>query len=189
MNATSSEKTSRVNQEELLAIGLKHCSKCTSTKPTDKFSNNKARYDGLSIWCKSCVTAYNKERNKRPEVKARTAELALVRYHKLTPEQKAEYNSIERNKKWHLKRQYNITLDWYNEKLSEQGGGCAICNKKPSEGRFLSVDHDHACCPTGGKSCGKCVRGLLCVTCNSGLHWLENNSWRPSAESYLENFN
>lgn len=185
MDATSSMKSSRTNQAELLSIGLKHCSKCASTKPTDMFARNRARYDGLSIWCKSCVSAYNKERGQKPEIKARSAELALARYHKLTDEEKAEYNSPKRRKKWHLQGKYNITLDWYYKKLSEQGGGCAICHKPPPENGFLSIDHDHSCCPVGGRSCGKCVRGLLCVTCNAGLHWIEKDSWRSAAESYL----
>jgi hypothetical protein len=28
------------------------------------------------------------------------------------------------------------------------------------------VDHDHACCQKKNRSCGKCIRGLLCHTCN-----------------------
>jgi len=38
-------------------------------------------------------------------------------------------------------------------------------------------DHDHVCC-SGKKSCGKCLRGLLCHGCNTKLGALENNDWR-----------
>jgi hypothetical protein len=51
--------------------------------------------------------------------------------------------------------------------LVRQGGGCAICRRDNGK-RLLAVDHDHACCP-GERTCGKCVRGLLCDGCNHGL--------------------
>ena len=40
----------------------------------------------------------------------------------------------------------------------------------------LFVDHDHNCCPENGKSCGKCVRGLLCMKCNFTVGTVENCS-------------
>lgn len=49
--------------------------------------------------------------------------------------------------------------------LSAQGGVCAIC--QAGEG-VLQVDHDHSCC-AGQRSCGSCVRGLLCAKCNTAV--------------------
>lgn len=57
--------------------------------------------------------------------------------------------------------------------LEAQGGGCAICGTPPN-GRRLSVDHDHSCCP-GVKTCGKCVGGLLCNRCNVGIGNLQDS--------------
>lgn len=63
-----------------------------------------------------------------------------------------------------LRRHYRMTAAEYAEILSRQEGRCAICRKKPGN-RRLSVDHDHRCC-AGKVSCGSCVRGLLCSSCN-----------------------
>jgi hypothetical protein len=68
---------------------------------------------------------------------------------------------------------YGLTLADYETLFIVQGGVCAICHQPPGAQR-LSVDHDHACCP-GYRSCGKCIRGLLCARCNSSLGWFENN--------------
>lgn len=57
----------------------------------------------------------------------------------------------------------------------------------------LSIDHDHSCCNydsvRGHKvSCGKCVRGLLCSTCNTALGLLGEDTQRIAGLlSYLEN--
>ena len=56
---------------------------------------------------------------------------------------------------------YRLTQEDYDRLLEEQSGLCAIC----LETGPLQVDHDHSCCP-GEKSCGDCVRGLLCRRCN-----------------------
>lgn len=62
-----------------------------------------------------------------------------------------------------------ITESQYQKLLDEQKGQCAICGQGPGpKCKQFSVDHDHACCPTD-VSCGKCVRGLLCNSCNLGL--------------------
>jgi hypothetical protein len=66
-------------------------------------------------------------------------------------------------------RVYGIDPEFYAALLQYQGGKCYICRRATdrSEGgsKSLAVDHDHSCC-ADTKSCGRCVRGLLCNTCN-----------------------
>lgn len=68
-----------------------------------------------------------------------------------------------------LKRKFGITLEQYEQLLAAQGGACSVCGKtEKANRRRLAVDHDHSCCP-GQVTCGKCLRGLLCSSCN--LHF------------------
>lgn len=80
----------------------------------------------------------------------------------------------------YVKRTYGITRAEYKEMLEAQGGGCAICGQANPDGRVLVVDHDHSCCPTQ-KTCGKCVRGLLCTVCNMYLGGLGEDIGRLAA--------
>lgn len=79
-----------------------------------------------------------------------------------------------------LKYNFGITVERYEEMLARQGGVCAICKRRPGK-RRLAVDHDHSCCP-GRRSCGKCVRGLLCKACNYQLlgNILQENKQGPA---------
>jgi hypothetical protein len=87
--------------------------------------------------------------------------------------------SIRKN---NLKR-YNLTPQQYDLMLAKQGGVCAICGAS-SEGN-LSVDHDHTCCP-GNRSCGKCIRGLLCDPCNQAIGLLKDDpNTVEAAQRYL----
>lgn len=67
----------------------------------------------------------------------------------------------------HLRRLYGMTLKEFSNKLSLQGGVCAICRSDTPGpwGRF-AVDHDHAT--------GK-IRGLLCNNCNRAMGLLKEN--------------
>lgn len=74
-----------------------------------------------------------------------------------------------------LKYRYGITLDKYKELLAKQEDKCKICKTHQSGlKKKLSVDHDHSCCP-GKKSCGECIRGLLCSACNHAIGLLKDN--------------
>jgi hypothetical protein len=60
---------------------------------------------------------------------------------------------------------HGLTLDAVQAMLDAQDGRCAVC---VSPLVAPHIDHDHSCCP-GITSCGKCVRGLLCLSCNHML--------------------
>lgn len=84
-------------------------------------------------------------------------------------------------------KKFGLTLEAYDALWVKQGGRCGICRKREEPGeRRLAIDHDHACCPGKG-SCGKCVRGLLCSPCNTGLGGFGDNPrlLRVAAE-YIE---
>lgn len=109
-----------------------------------------------------CKTCYKTEAGKR-RYHARKKEMGLLRWRLY-------------RKKGQLKRIYGLTLDVFQEKLQSQNFKC-ICgkefNKTGAKRDAPHVDHDHKCC-SSVKSCGKCVRGILCFRCNSVLGFLEN---------------
>lgn len=167
--------------------GCKPCSKCKKILPAtaDNFWKSK-NVNGWASWCIPCARkakadSDNKARNKDPEAYAKRRRGYIDAYHQRHPERRKE-----QDRKQTLKRNFGLTPEQYQEILDSQGGVCAICKKRPNEdtmGRVFAVDHDHNCCP-GRATCGKCIRGILCFTCNAGLGGLEN--YLEEVRSYLD---
>lgn len=80
-----------------------------------------------------------------------------------------------------LRTKYGVTAEWYDHKLAEQGGGCAMCGQnRPSKGwNFMAIDHNHA---TGE------VRGILCAACNAAVGVIENQEFLQRAARYLAQY-
>ncbi|WP_406482986.1 MULTISPECIES: endonuclease domain-containing protein [unclassified Streptomyces] len=78
---------------------------------------------------------------------------------------------------------YNVTKEFVELLLRHQGRKCAVCGITEAGGRgTMHIDHDHGCCP-GRRSCGECVRGLVCSNCNAyGLAWYE--ALRPGLRTF-----
>lgn len=126
--------------------------------------------------CRNCYHAIHRN---NPEVKKYHYE--YYRRHKDT--KFAEYSKRRRERRRGQDRTieyltaklslYRMSLDDYKALLKKQNGVCAVCNEV-SVGRRLAVDHDHACCP-GARSCGRCVRALLCTRCNTVLGYVRDS--------------
>lgn len=82
---------------------------------------------------------------------------ARIKAQQCTPE---ERRSKDRND--YYMRKYNITWKHYQELLTIQEKGCAICKARVE----LVVDHCHKT---------STVRGLLCNTCNMGIGLLQED--------------
>jgi hypothetical protein len=86
------------------------------------------------------------------------------------------------HKAYRLKR-YNITQKQFDWLLEAQQYACAMGGEPFTEGSAICIDHDHACCPDEKRSCGKCIRGLLCLDCNTTLGKIERKL--KMAQAYM----
>lgn len=69
---------------------------------------------------------------------------------------------------------YGMSVAQFDAMLQKQAGKCATCDRSFRNSTDTQVDHDHQCCP-GYKSCGSCVRALLCSNCNTALGLLRDD--------------
>lgn len=95
-------------------------------------------------------------------------------------------NNKNRMADWQRRHRLRVSVEEYNNTLSQQNGRCAICKLTPEQVaardktklRYLSVDH----CHTTGNN-----RGLLCQPCNLALGSLKDDILRiESAAAYLK---
>jgi hypothetical protein len=82
---------------------------------------------------------------------------------------------------------FNLSRQQFDDLLDSQNGRCAICSSDTPGKSHWAVDHDHACCPESGRSCGDCIRGILCGRCNLALGLINDDaSILESMKHYLQ---
>lgn len=73
-----------------------------------------------------------------------------------------------------------------NEYVLLMDSPCGCCGTFTATLSDRHIDHDHTCCP-GTYSCGKCVRGILCNTCNVGIGFFHDSVEKlQQAINYLQ---
>ena len=80
-------------------------------------------------------------------------------------------------------RRHGITLQQYMQLRTMQKDRCKACGDPLQLERLnmVHVDHDGSCCPLENgrtRSCGRCVRGLLCSPCNRAIGLMERYGTR-----------
>lgn len=175
--------------------GKKQCTNCGVYKTTSDFHKYSKSQDGLKPWCKQCVREYDQTEDdpKRVMPRKQKGNLIHCRYcEQYLPKSsfwsKNTYCKTCQPLIGHLSnlKKYGLTKDDYVDLEKSQNGVCKICGEKEKLNKRLSVDHDHTCC-SGPKSCGKCIRGLLCSRCNKVLGQINDNiDLLKKMISYLE---
>lgn len=159
---------------------MKTCNVCGETLPLEHFQrywNNQRNRYCHQPQCKECRKA------QRRADTATKAKDAAKRRHKYATD--PAYR--ERQREIGLKYRYGVTPEKFEELSAAQDGKCAICQIPLAEarGKGAVVDHDHNCCP-GSKTCGECIRGVLCAHCNTALGMFEDDVARLlAAVDYL----
>jgi hypothetical protein len=122
---------------------------CTKCGSTSNgFHSQRGHKDGLTSQCKTC------------RIDGKTKDKRLLR-------------------NYQRKHMYGITPAMFQSMLEVQDNKCANegCQAELTDESKTHVDHDHSCCP-GTRSCGKCVRALLCAECNLGIGQFRDNPFK-----------
>ena len=127
---------------------MKKCPKCREEKAGHEFTTSTFTKCGLQSWCKECNRIMERARH----------------------ESRKSYNRDDL-----LRSEYGVSLDEYNEILTEQNGVCWICQKATTK---MCLDHCHE---TGE------IRGILCNKCNIGLgHFQDDIALLERALEYMK---
>jgi hypothetical protein len=131
---------------------MKTCTKCHAALGEEQFRPSPRNKGGRASICKACHVGLTQNWRRNNPNKVRNSR---------------------------LKHKFSLTSAAYDAMLSTQNGVCAICGQPETMMRrgqvvALSVDHDRTCCPTE-RSCGSCIRGLLCYSCNTGIARFNDN--------------
>lgn len=131
---------------------MKHCKKCNTDKTLEEFYYDKNR-NVYAAPCKDC--------------RIKTVRLANHKWRKENPEKEKSSNAKSK-----LKCKYGLSLEDLGSLLEKQNFACAICTRPLSlrATKKASKPHVDHCHVTG------VVRGLLCLTCNTGIGMFGDSS-------------
>jgi hypothetical protein len=158
----------------------KRCGRCDQYKPLGDFHPNSTGSGGVHSICRNCQSETKK------------AEYKLNPEPKKDKQRQGRKENPQRFRQYELKKRFKINLEDFEQRFEKQGRRCAACGSEDSgetPPRTWHIDHDHSCCPSRRKTCGQCIRGILCRWCNMTLGNAKDSPDRlRGLISYLEGY-
>ena len=160
---------------------MKQCIKCNMNQSLEDFPKSASSRDGKHSYCKKCMV---KQRMDRYERKKKIMKMTETHKQCRVCEELLSFDNYSGKRNPYCKkcsaylghvrnvRKYGIQPEDYINLLKEQDYKCKTCGRTTE--KRLCIDHDHSCC-AGEKSCGKCIRGLLCFDCNVALGMIKDD--------------
>jgi len=142
------------------AVSMQTCGTCGVEKNDEDF-HWKVFNSRRSNKCKQCAKEYK------------------AKYYKANTDKIKAQTKAWREENGKAGARYRLSNKEFAELFDRFDGKCWLCRLREAK----VIDHDHACCP-GDWTCGKCVRGALCVGCNTRLGWYERVG-QESISNYL----
>lgn len=168
------------------------CAECSSEmrSQTDSVRTHLVKHKGKGI----CVRCHSKEGKTSRVVVYKDDEgitclgcLTHLSFENFTKSNYTSSGFLSKCRRCTAISKHGISSFQYNRMLETQDYKCLIC-KLPSD-KPLSIDHDHTCCNRKNGSCGKCIRGLLCSLCNTGLGMFRDDlETLLAAAEYIKNY-
>lgn len=160
---------------------IKLCTKCNKVLPIGVFRKTaRNSTDGVAGNCNLCRNETRRDNypNEQEKLKQRQKD--------------NRKNHPNRYRQYDIKKRFRLDKQAYDALFFSQGnacGGCGFLDSGEPSGSW-HIDHDHNCCSNPhGKTCGKCVRGILCRWCNMALgNAKEDASRLRGVANYIERF-
>jgi hypothetical protein len=169
---------------------MKQCKKCLFLlEETDFWFSSNAHGKYLRNVCKKCIKATRRVGDAReilPVVNGmkECGTCRLIKpinefyYKNKKPTKHCKVCTRQKRREWWTatnqsgKQTYlrhGLTKEEFDDLRNKYDGKCWICKDKDG----VYIDHDHNCCDKE-VGCVRCVRGWLCVRCNTALGYIES---------------